>query len=157
MLASVLLTDIVGSTEQLVLVGDHAWGQRLTSHHSIVRGELARYGGREVDTAGDGFFATFHTPGLAVACARSIIERLRPIGLEIRAGVHTGECEIIGDKVGGIAVHIGARVAALAGPSEILVSSTVRDLTGGSQISFEDVGERELKGIPGRWRLYRVL
>ena len=156
-LATVLFTDIVGSTEHLVAAGDRAWRQRVASHHDIVRKELDLHRGHEVDTAGDGFFATFDGPGRSVACARSIIERLRPLGIEIRAGIHTGECETIGEKVGGIAVHIAARVAALAGPSEILVSSTVKDLTAGSGITFEDAGERELKGIPDRWRLYRVV
>jgi class 3 adenylate cyclase len=129
----------------------------VAAHHDIVRTALDRHRGREVDNAGDGFFATFDGPGRAVACARLILEELQPLGIDIRAGVHTGECEIIGEKVGGIAVHIGARVAALAGPSEILVSSTVKDLTAGSDLTFEDVGERELKGVPDPWRLYRVL
>ena len=156
MLATVLFTDIVGSTEQLVARGDRAWRRQVAAHHEIVRAALAHYRGREVDTAGDGFFATFDGPGRAVACARTIAEELRPLGIEIRAGVHTGECETTGEKVGGIAVHIGARVAALAGPSEILASSTVKDLTAGSGIRFEDAGEHELKGIPDRWHLYRV-
>ena len=155
-LATVLFTDIVGSTEHLVAVGDRAWRERVASHHYIVRNALDHHRGHEVDTAGDGFFATFDGPGRAVAFARSIIDRLRPLDIEIRAGIHTGECETVGEKVGGIAVHIGARVAALAGPSEILVSSTVKDLTAGSGVTFVDAGERELKGVPDRWHLYRV-
>lgn len=156
-LATVLFTDIVGSTERLVSVGDRAWRDLVASHHDIIRAELDVYRGREVDTAGDGFFATFDGPGRAVACARSVIDRLWPVGLDIRAGVHTGECEIINDKVGGIAVHVGARIAALAGPREVLVSSTVKDLTAGSGITFEDYGECALKGIPEHWHLYRVV
>ena len=155
-LATVLFTDIVGSTEQLASVGDRVWRERVVSHHEVVRKALERYRGHEVDTAGDGFFATFDGPGRAVSCAQSIVDALRPLGIEIRAGVHTGECETIGEKVSGIAVHIGARVAALSAPSEILVSSTVKDLTAGSGITFEDAGEHELKGVPNRWHLYRV-
>jgi class 3 adenylate cyclase len=156
-LATVLFTDIVGSTERLVSVGDRAWRELVASHHDIIRAELDVYRGREVDNAGDGFFATFDGPGRAVACARSVIDRLSPVGLDIRAGVHTGECEVVNNKVGGIAVHVGARIAALAGPREVLVSSTVKDLTAGSGIIFEDYGERSLKGIPQQWHLYRVL
>ncbi len=122
----------------------------------IVRRELGRFSGTEVDTAGDGFFATFDGPARAVHCAQAIGSRVRDLGLEIRAGVHTGEIETINGKVGGIAVHIGARIAALAGASEVLVSSTVKDLTAGSGLVFEDAGEHELKGVPDRWRLYRV-
>jgi class 3 adenylate cyclase len=155
-LATVLFTDIVGSTEHLASVGDRVWRERVEAHHDIVRSALERHRGCEIDTAGDGFLATFDGPGRAVACARAIVDEVEPLGIEIRAGLHTGECETINEKVGGIAVHIGARVAALAGPSEILVSSTVKDLTAGSGLSYEDLGERELKGVPDRWRLFRV-
>ena len=141
-LATVLFTDIVGSTEQLGFLGDRVWRERVASHHEVIRKALDLHRGHEIDTAGDGFFATFDGPGRAVACAVTIVEGLRPLGIEIRAGVHTGECETIGEKVGGMAVHIGARISALAGPSEILVSSTVKDLTPGSGIAFEDAGER---------------
>lgn len=156
-LATVLFTDIVGSTEQLASLGDQVWRDRVTAHYDMVRRELERYHGREVDTAGDGFLATFDAPGRAVMCAQAIIDAVRPLDIRVRAGVHTGECELIGDKVGGIAVHIGARVAALAGPSEVLVSSTVRDLTAGSGIRLEDVGEHVLKGVPDVWHLYRAV
>ena len=127
------------------------------AHHAKARAELARYRGREIDTAGDGFLATFDGPARAVRCARAITEAVRELGIQIRAGVHTGEVEVDGDAVRGIAVHIGARVAALAGPSEVLVSSTVKDLVAGSGLAFEDAGEHELKGVPDRWHLYRVV
>jgi len=156
-LATVLFTDIVRSTDHLVQLGDRAWRERVASHHEIVRRAIDLYRGREVDTAGDGFFATFDGPGRAIACAGTIVEGVRPLGIEVRAGLHTGECETIGEKVGGIAIHIGARVAALAGPSEILVSSTVKDLTAGSGLMFEDAGDHQLKGVPDHWRLYRVV
>jgi class 3 adenylate cyclase len=122
-----------------------------------VRGQLARFRGREIDTAGDGFLATFDGPGRGIRCAEAIVDSVRELGIEIRAGLHTGECELIGDKVGGIAVNIGARVAAKAGASEILVSQTVKDLTAGSGIEYMDAGEHELKGVPGTWRLFRVV
>jgi class 3 adenylate cyclase len=122
----------------------------------VVRALLARYRGNEVDTAGDGFFASFDGPARAVRCAGAIVDAVRPLGIEIRAGLHTGECNVIDRKIGGIAVNIGARVGSLAGPSEILVSQTVKDLVAGSGLAFEDVGEHELKGLPDRWRLYRV-
>ena len=156
-LATVLFTDIVGSTEKAASIGDHAWSELVGRHHAAVRVELGRYRGREVDTAGDGFLATFDGPARAVRCAAASAEAVAPLGVQIRAGVHTGEVEMAGDDVRGLAVHIGARVAALAGPSEVLVSNTVKDLTAGSGLVFEDAGEHELKGVPDRWRLYRVV
>jgi pimeloyl-ACP methyl ester carboxylesterase len=155
-LATVLFTDIVGSTETGARVGDHAWKALVEAHHARVRGQLARFRGREIDTAGDGFFATFDGPGRGIRCAQAIIHAVYDLGIDVRAGLHTGECEQIGDKVGGIAVNIGARVAAEAGASEVLVSQTVKDLTAGSGIEFEDAGEHRLKGVPDPWRLYRV-
>ena len=155
-LATVLFTDIVGSTERAAELGDRAWRDLLSAHHAKARAELARYRGREIDTAGDGFLATFDGPARAVRCAGAITEAVRSLGVQIRAGVHTGEVEVDGDAVRGIAVHIGARVAALAGPSDVLVSSTVKDLVAGSGLTFEDAGEHELKGVPDRWHLYRV-
>lgn len=156
-LTTVLFIDIVGSTERAAALGDRAWRTLLGDHHRLARAELSRFQGREVDTAGDGVFATFDGPARAVRCAQAIGASVRELDVRIRAGVHTGEVEIDGDAVRGIAVHIGARVAALAGPSEILASSTVKDLTAGSGIVFEDAGERELKGVPDPWRLYRVV
>jgi len=155
-LATVLFTDIVGSTDRASASGDREWKDLVEQHHTRTRALLARFRGYEVDTAGDGFFATFDGPGRAVHCAQAIIRSVAPLGIQIRAGIHTGEVETINGKAGGIAVMIGARVGAIAGPSEILVSQTVRDLTAGSGIPFEDVGERELKGVPGVWRLSRV-
>jgi class 3 adenylate cyclase len=153
-LATVLFTDIVGSTQRAAELGDRRWRELLEVHESAVRRELARYGGREVDTAGDGFLATFDGPARAIRAACAIRDSVRGLGIELRAGVHTGECELANGKVRGIAVHTGARVAALAGPGEVLVSSTVRDLVAGSGISFEERGEHELKGVPGTWRVY---
>ncbi len=155
-LATVLFTDVVGATARAAKIGDADWSDLIAAHHQIVRRELERFSGTEIDTAGDGFFATFDGPARAVNCAQVIGSRVRDLGLEIRAGVHTGEIEAINGKVGGIAVHIGARIAALAGASEVLVSSTVKDLTAGSGLVFEDAGEHELKGVPDHWRLYRV-
>jgi class 3 adenylate cyclase len=155
-LSTVLFTDIVGSTARAAELGDGAWRETLVAHHALVRGELERHGGTEVDTAGDGFFASFDGPARAVRCARAIISRVGELGLQVRAGVHTGEIETFDGKVGGIAVVIGARIGNLAGPSEVLVSSTVKDLTAGSGLMFEDAGVRELKGVPDPWRLYRV-
>jgi class 3 adenylate cyclase len=155
-LATVLFTDIVGSTEVAADLGDRRWKELLEEHHRRVRGQLARFRGTEVDTAGDGFFATFDGPARAVRCARAIVDAVAPLGVEVRAGVHTGEVETIDGKVGGMAVVIGARVGALASPSEVLVSQTVSDLTAGSGLTLEDAGEHELKGVPERWRLYRV-
>lgn len=153
-LATLLFTDIVASTERLAQMGDAAWRDVLVRHHAIVRGCLDRFGGTEIDTAGDGFFATFPTPAPAIRCALGAIDELAPIGLAIRCGLHTGECVRIGDKLGGLAVHIGARIAGQAGPGEVLVSGTVRDLVTGSGITFADRGMAELKGLPGTWPIY---
>ena len=155
-LATVLFTDIVRSTERAVELGDEAWRDLLQRHHGVVRGEIARFRGDEIDTAGDGFFASFDGPARAIRCACAVQQAVRELGLEIRAGVHTGECELDGDKPRGIAVHVGARVAGEAEPGEVLVSSTVKDLVAGSGLEFEDRGVRELKGVPGEWRLYAV-
>jgi class 3 adenylate cyclase/pimeloyl-ACP methyl ester carboxylesterase len=155
-LATVLFTDIAGSTERLRELGDHAWAELLERHHAVVRRELERFRGREIDNAGDGFLATFDGPARAVRCAVAARDAVRELGLDLRAGVHTGECELLGPKVAGIAVHTGARVAGLAAAGEVLVSSTVRDLVSGSGIDFAERGEHELKGVPGTWRLYAV-
>ena len=155
-LATVLFTDIVGSSQRAAELGDRAWRGLLAAHNSVVRHELERFQGREVDTAGDGFLATFDGPARAVRCARAIQGEIAELGLELRAGLHTGEVELVDGKVAGIAVHTGARVAALAGSGEVLVSSTVKDLVAGSGIRFEDHGEHELKGV-GAWRLYSVV
>jgi pimeloyl-ACP methyl ester carboxylesterase len=155
-LATVLMTDIVGSSERAAELGDRRWRELLEAHHALVRKELARWRGREVDTAGDGFLATFDGPARAIRCATAIRDGLRAVGLEIRAGLHTGECEIIGGKIGGIAVHIAARVAAQAAPGEVFVSGTVRDLIAGSGIELEDRGVQTLRGIPGEWQLLAV-
>jgi class 3 adenylate cyclase len=155
-LATILFTDIVGSTELAARLGDAGWRELQQRHHAIIRRELARHQGRELDTAGDGFFATFEGPARAVFAADAIREPLRAIGIEVRAGVHTGECEVSDGKIVGIAVSIGARIASLAGPGEVLVSSTVRDLVAGSGLRFEDRGEHQLKGIPDAWHLYAV-
>jgi class 3 adenylate cyclase len=156
-LATVMFTDIVGSTTKATELGDRAWREVVERHHATVRAMLGRYRGIEVDTAGDGFFATFDGPARAVRCARSIVEAIHPLGIDIRAGVHTGEVETIDGKVGGIAVMIGARIGGLAGPADVWASSTVKDLTAGSGLLFENAGEHELKGVPDRWRLYRVV
>lgn len=156
-LATVLFTDIVDSTAVASTAGDHAWAALVERHHRIVRGHLARYRGTEMDTAGDGFFATFDGPARAVRCALAAVASVRDLSIEIRAGVHTGEMQTIDGKAGGIAVTLGSRVAGLAAPSEVLVSPTVRDLVAGSGLVFEDAGEHELKGVPDRWRLYRVV
>ena len=156
-LATVLFTDIVGSTERAAALGDREWQVLLDSHYARIRSNLGRFRGREVNTAGDGFFATFDGPIRAVRCAASAVAAVRDLGIEIRAGLHTGEVELDGPDVRGIAVHIGARVASLAGPSEVLVTSTVKDLVAGAAVEFEDRGEHELKGVPGAWRLYRVI
>ncbi len=155
-LATVLFTDIVNSTEKLANLGDRQWRFLLDSHHAIVRHQLNRFRGREVDTAGDGFLASFDGPARAVRCAWAITQDVRRFGLEIRAGLHVGECEIIDNKLSGIAVHTGARISSLANPGEVLVSATVKDLVAGSGIRFEDRGEHELKGVPGEWHLYAI-
>ena len=155
-LATVMFADIVKSTERAAEIGDRKWRELLQDFYGVVRKNLGRYRGREVDTAGDGLLATFDGPARAVRCAQAINEDVPSLGLAVRAGVHTGEVEIIGEKVGGIAVHIGARVAAEAAPGEVIVSSTVRDLVAGSGIRFEDRGRRSLKGVPGDWHLFRA-
>ena len=155
-LATVLFTDIVGSTAHAAGMGDQRWRDLLGSYQALVRGELARSRGREVKTLGDGFLATFDGPARAIRCACAIRDSVRPLGIEIRAGLHTGECELMDDDVGGIAVHIGARVASSAAPSEVLVSSTVKDLVAGSGLRFADRGTYHLHGVPGEWRLFAV-
>ena len=155
-LATVLFTDIVGSTAKAAELGDRDWRELLERHHAVVRRELTRYRGREVDTAGDGFFASFDGPARAIRCARTIADTVGELGIEIRAGLHAGECELLDGKVAGIAVSIGARVAGQASPGEVLVSQTVKDLVAGSGLSFDDRGACELKGVPGEWRLYAV-
>jgi class 3 adenylate cyclase len=155
-LVTVLSTDIVGSTERAAGIGDRAWSDLLERHNAAVRRELQRHRGREIDTAGDGFLAAFESPARAVRCATDIIAAVRPLGLEIRAGLHTGECEVIGEKLAGLAVHIASRVQATAAPGEVLVSQTLRDLTAGSGLRYEDRGNQALKGVPGEWRLYAV-
>ncbi len=156
-LATILFTDIVGSTELAAGLGDVAWRELLGRHHSIVRRELARFHGRELDTAGDGFFAAFDGPARAVQAAAALRDPLAAIGLEVRAGLHTGECEVSDGKMVGIAVSIGARISALAGPGEVLVSRTVTDLVAGSGLRFEDRGEHQLKGIPDAWHLFALV
>jgi pimeloyl-ACP methyl ester carboxylesterase len=155
-LATVVFTDIVGASERAAQLGDRAWRELLERHHELVRRQLVRFRGREVDTAGDGFFASFDGPARAIRCACAIVESMPELGLEVRAGLHTGECELMDGKVAGIAVHTGARVASHAQPGEVLVSSTVKDLVAGSGLTFEDRGAHDLKGIPGEWRLYAV-
>jgi class 3 adenylate cyclase len=155
-LATVLFSDIVGSTARAVELGDARWRELLAAHHGRVRVQLARFRGVELDTAGDGFFARFDGPARAIRCALAIRDAVREIGLQVRLGLHTGECEVLDGKVAGIAVAIGARVSALAGAAEVLVSQTVKDLVAGSGIGFDDRGLAELKGVPGEWRLYSV-
>jgi pimeloyl-ACP methyl ester carboxylesterase/class 3 adenylate cyclase len=155
-LATLLFTDIVGSTARAVELGDRRWGELLARHHELVRAELVHYRGQELDTAGDGFFARFDGPARAIRCANRIVAGVHELGIDVRAGLHTGECELFERKVGGIAVSIGARVAAEAGPGEVLVSNTVKDLVAGSGIEFADRGAYALKGVPGEWRLFAV-
>ena len=155
-LVTILFTDIVDSTAHASRLGDRGWKELLQRHHAAVRSELARYRGTELDVAGDGFFCRFDGPARAIACARAIVQSVAGLGLDIRAGIHTGECEVVGAKVAGLAVNIGARIAATAGPRDVLVSSTVKDLVAGSGFRFDDRGDRQLKGIPGSWRLYAV-
>ena len=155
-LATVLFTDLVGSTERAAALGDRQWRELLERHYRDVRRELARFRGQEIDNAGDGFFCRFDGPARAMACARAIVDGAKDHDLEVRSGVHTGECELIGDKIAGIAVVTGARISSLAAPGEVLVSSTVKDLVAGSGFSFDERGEHELKGVPGTWRLYAV-
>lgn len=155
-LATVLFTDIVGSSEHAARLGDRAWRELLQRHHELVRGQLLRHRGVEVDTAGDGFFASFDGPARAIRCACAVTASVRGLGLDVRAGLHTGECELIDGKVAGIAVHTGSRVASQAQPGEVLVSGTVKDLVAGSGLTFDDRGVHELKGIPGEWHLFAV-
>jgi class 3 adenylate cyclase len=155
-LATVLFTDLVASTERIAALGDRTWRKVLENHHRAVRRELAFFGGVEIDTAGDGFFCRFDGPARAIACAQRIVDDASELDLAVRAGVHTGECETVGAKIAGIAVVTGARISALAQSGEVLVSRTVRDLVAGSGIEFADRGEHELKGVPGRWHLFAV-
>ncbi len=155
-LTTVLFTDVVGSTRRLSELGDASWRDLVERHHDLVRRTLTRYRGTEIDTAGDGFFATFDGPARAIRCARAIQAEIAELGMSARAGVHTGECEIIDGKPGGLAIVVGARISAAAGAGEVLVSGTVKDLVSGSGIEFEDRGEHELKGVPGEWRLFAV-
>jgi class 3 adenylate cyclase len=156
-LATVLFADIVGSTERVAAIGDNPWRELLNEFYVQVRAVLKHYRGREVSTAGDGFLASFDGPARAIRCANALGDAVRPLGLKVRCGIHTGECELIGDDLAGIAVHIGARVAALATPGEVLVSQTVRDLVAGSGLVFEDRGSHSLKGVPDEWRLFRAV
>jgi class 3 adenylate cyclase/pimeloyl-ACP methyl ester carboxylesterase len=155
-LATILFTDIVGSTEHAMTLGDRRWRELLQQYYGVARRELARFRGREIDTAGDGLFAAFDGPARAIRCACRIRDEVRPLGLEVRSGLHAGECEVVGEKISGIAVHIGARVAAAASPGEVFVSSTVKDLVAGSGIGFKERGTHPLKGLPGEWPLYVV-
>jgi class 3 adenylate cyclase len=155
-LATVLFTDIVDSTGRAAEMGDRDWHALLDAHDAVVRSQLGRFRGREVNTSGDGFLAMFDGPQRAIRCAMAIRDAVRALGIEVRAGLHTGECEVRGDDIGGIAVHIGARVSALAGANDVLVSSTLRDLVIGSGLEFEDRGDHTLKGVPGKWRLSAV-
>jgi class 3 adenylate cyclase len=155
-LATVMFVDIVESTEQATLLGDRAWSDLLDRYYAIARRQLERFRGREIDTAGDGLFATFDGPARAIRCGSAIADAVRVLGITVRVGIHSGECEIVGEKVGGIAVHTGARIAGQAGPGQVLVSSTVRDLVAGSGIPFEERGRYSLKGLPGDWSLFAV-
>jgi pimeloyl-ACP methyl ester carboxylesterase len=155
-LATVMFADIVDSTQRAAAIGDRAWTKELQEFYGLARRQLERFRGREIDTAGDGYFATFDGPARAVRCAQNLTREMSQLGRTIRAGLHTGEVEVIGEKVGGIAVHIGARIAGHAGPGEVVVSNTVKDLVAGSGLQFEDRGVRPLKGVPGEWRLYRA-
>jgi class 3 adenylate cyclase len=155
-LATVLFTDIVASTDRAAEIGDRAWRELLERHNVLVRERLEQFRGREIKTLGDGFIATFDGPARAVRCAREIVEGVRELGLSVRCGLHTGECEFLDGDIGGIAVHIGARVTALACGGEVLVSSTVKDLVVGSELEFDDRGTHQLRGVPGEWRLYAL-
>lgn len=155
-LATLLFTDLVGSTERAVQVGDQRWRDLLASHRALVRRELGRYRGDEIDTSGDGVLARFDGPARAILCARELVDGTRQLGLELRAGIHTGECELIDGKPAGVSVHVGARVSGLAGPGEVLVTGTVKDLVAGSGLAFEPRGDHQLKGVPGRWTIHAV-
>jgi class 3 adenylate cyclase len=156
-LTTIVFTDIVGSTQRAAALGDDRWHALLDNHDNVVRHELERFRGIEVNTVGDGFVAMFPSPSVAIDCADAIVDAVRPLGIEVRVGIHAGEVEVRGDDIAGMAVHIGARVAAQAGPSEVLVSSTVREIVTGSRRLFDDRGERELKGVPGRWRFFALV
>jgi class 3 adenylate cyclase len=156
-LATVVFTDIVDSTRTQAALGDLGWKDLVLAHHAIVRDALGRWDGVEQDTAGDGFFASFDGPARAIRCLHELMVRVKELGIEVRAGVHTGECELIDGKVGGLAVSIAARVTSEAGASQVMVSQTVKDLVAGSGLRFDDAGEHELKGVPDRWRLYAVV
>jgi class 3 adenylate cyclase len=155
-LASIMFVDVVGSTEHATRLGDRRWRDLIDRYYAITRRQLVRFRGCEVNTAGDGLFASFDGPARAIRCARAIVDEVRTLGITVRAGVHSGECEVIGGKIGGIAVHTGARIAAQAVPDEVLVSSTVRDLVAGSGMGFDDRGQHALKGVPGTWHLFAV-
>jgi class 3 adenylate cyclase len=155
-LATVLFTDIVDSTRRAAEMGDRDWRALLDAHDAVVRAQLNRFRGREVNTSGDGFLAMFDGPQRAIRCAIAIRDAVQALGIEVRAGLHTGECQVRGEDIGGIGVHIGARVSALAGPNEVLVSSTLRDLVIGSGLEFDERGAHQLKGVPGEWRLFAV-
>jgi len=155
-LATVLFTDIAGSTERAAALGDRRWRELLEQHHAMVRKNLSEFRGREIDTAGDGFLTSFDGPARGIRCAAAIIDGARALGLEVRAGLHTGECEIMGEKLSGLAVHIGARVAAIASAGQVIVSSTVKDLVAGSGLRFSDRGSHVLKGVPGEWRVFAL-
>jgi class 3 adenylate cyclase len=152
-----MFTDMVASTARAEALGDLAWTDLVRAHDSRVRAELRRFGGREIDTAGDGFLASFSSPTAAIRCAQAVQTSMRELGVDVRIGLHTGECELAGEKLRGVAVHIGARVAGKADAGDVLVSQTVKDITTGSGFFFEDAGEHELRGIPDRWHLYRVV
>jgi class 3 adenylate cyclase len=156
-LTTLLFTDIVGSTERAAAMGDEAWRSLLDAHDRTVRDHLRRFRGKEINTTGDGFLASFDGPARAIRCAVAISESTSPLGIDLHLGLHTGECEVRGDDLGGLAVHIAARVGSEAGPGEVLVSGTVKDLVAGSRIDFVDRGEHQLKGVPGSWRLYRAM
>jgi class 3 adenylate cyclase len=156
-LTTLLFTDIVGSTERAASLGDQAWRSLLDAHDRVVREHLRRFRGKEINTTGDGFLASFDGPARAIRCALALAEATRALGLDLHLGLHTGECEVRGDDLGGLAVHIAARIASVAAPGEVLVSSTVKDLVAGSRIDFVDRGEHQLKGVPGTWKLYRAV
>jgi class 3 adenylate cyclase len=155
-LTTILFCDIVDSTKRAAELGDHEWKQLLSRFYAVVDGKLHHFRGRKLDTAGDGLFAAFDGPARAARCGAALVEAVQALGLQLRVGVHTGECEVLGEKYSGIAVHLGARVASAAEPGQVLVTSTVKDLVVGSGIRFEDLGSRTLKGVPDKWRLYRL-
>jgi class 3 adenylate cyclase len=156
-LSTVMFTDIVDSTEQAALVGDAEWRSRLEHHNQVVRSQLEHFGGREIKQTGDGFLSAFDSPARAIRCAIMICQAMTRLGLQVRTGIHSGECEVLGDDLGGIAVHIGARIGAIAGPNEVLVSQTVKEAVTGSDIDFEHRGAHDLKGVPGQWELYAAV